>query len=204
MVQQLARDRLTWLPEVGIGYYAVLPGEAPDYFQHYAALEHSDIAKRLTQVRVEMLRRHWDRPGTVLDVGVGAGTFVDALPDCKGFDIQPAAVRWLQARGAFVNPYTDPVQVACFWDSLEHIPDPAAILANVQRYAMVALPIFDDAAHVLRSKHFKPSEHCWYFTQGGLLTFMAAHGWRVLEINDYETKIGREGIKSYAFERVMP
>ena len=203
MVQQLAGDRLTWLPEVGIGYFEVAQDGAPDYFEHYAALEHTDIAKRLTAARVDMLRRH-NPGGIVVDVGVGAGTFVDAVPGCFGYDIQPAAVRWLHQRDRFLNPYREKVAIACFWDSLEHIPDPAPILANVTRHALIALPIFDDVQHVMRSKHYKPAEHCWYFTQGGLLTFMAAHGWRVLEINDYETQIGRDGIKSYAFERVMP
>jgi len=33
---------------------------------------------------------------------------------------------------------------------------------------VAALPIFEGLQDVLRSKHFKPGEHVWYFTEPGL------------------------------------
>ena len=75
------------------------------------------------------------------------------------------------------------------------------MLDNIRQRVLVSLPIFRDVAHVLSSKHYKPGEHVFYFTEPGFLFFMREHGWRVIETNDYETKIGREDIKSYAFKR---
>lgn len=172
------------------------------YFANYQRLADTDIGRRLTAARVAMLHRHWDAdPAHVVDIGIGAGTFVEAA-GCMGYDINPAGIAWLKERGAFRDPYAREVDGACCWDSLEHMPDPAAFLARIRWRLLVSLPIFRDAEHALRSKHYKPGEHLWYWTERGLLWFMAMHGWDLVESNDNETWIGREDIRSYAFARV--
>jgi hypothetical protein len=193
------RGPLRWLPDHGIGYHP-LEGSPPDYFQHYAALDATHTARRLNYARMQMLNRHWIGPAdAVVDIGIGSGAFVE-LAQCKGFDVQPAGIEWLQRRGRFVDPYKEGVRVACFWDSLEHIPDPAPLLSKVTQLAFVSLPVFRDLDHLLASKHFKPAEHCWYFTDAGFRLFMRSHGWEYIEKNDFESAIGRDGILSYAFE----
>jgi hypothetical protein len=196
----LRKDRLQWLPELGLGFYPVSaqPYDAA-YFANYAALADTDIGRRLNAARVAMVARHWE--GLVVDIGIGAGTFVDSRSGTKGYDVNPVGVAWLKARGLFVDPYAKPVDVVTTWDALEHILDPAPLLANVRRWVFVSLPIFHNVAHVMGSKHYKPSEHAWYFTDSGFRSFMAALGWRCVEVNDEETQIGREDIKSYAFRR---
>ena len=193
--------RLQWLEDIGIGYYHVTDDPyGAEYFDNYAKLADTDIGRRLNAARVSMLFRHWGDPSGVVDIGIGAGTFVEAA-NIKGFDINPVGVAWLKERGRFHDPYAEPVDVAVFNDSLEHILNPAPLLANVRHRVLVSVPIFRDVEHVLRSKHFKPSEHAWYFTERGFLWFMDAHGWKVVETNDYESVIGREDIKSFAFAR---
>jgi hypothetical protein len=39
-----------------------------------------------------------------------------------------------------------PVDVACFWDSLEHIHNPTPLLQNVRRWVFTSLPIFRNLA----------------------------------------------------------
>ena len=39
----------------------------------------------------------------------------------------------------------------------------------VERLVFLCLPLFTGPEHVLRSKHFRPEEHCWYWTRDGLL-----------------------------------
>ena len=53
----------------------------------------------------------------------------------------------------------------------------------------------------MQSKHFKPNEHVWYFTDWGLRLWFEEQGFDCLETNYDETNIGREGINSYVFRR---
>lgn len=203
MWNSLRARRLQWLPELGLGFFDVTASaEAAGYFPHYVQLAATDIGRALNAARVAMLLRHWPSGHGVVDIGIGAGTFVESVPECRGYDVNPDGVAWLRERGLFVDPYRELIDVACMWDVLEHLHDPTPLLANVRHLVITSLPIFRDGDHVLSSKHYKPSEHVFYFTEPGLLWFMDLHGWRCVEVNDEETRIGREDIKSYAFERV--
>ena len=107
---------------------------------------------------------------------------------------------WLHANGRYKHPnFGWPAMT--FWDSLEHIPDPEAALKNVGDWAFVSMPIYKDQADCLKSKHFKPGEHIWFFTDWGFIDWMDRQGFEMMERNDIESKLGREGILSYAFRR---
>jgi Methyltransferase domain len=208
-ISQIGRGRLLldsfaklhWLPEAGIGWYPVEanPYNA-EYWDKYRALDSTASGDALTACRVSLVRSHWRGP--VVDVGIGGGRFVQDHHDAFGFDINPSAVAWLKGRKRYCDPHSNSIEAATFWDSLEHIHDPAPILENVRRFVFVSLPIFDDVAHVLRSKHFKPAEHCWYFTRTGFDRFMRRFGFRMVDHSTIEQSAGREDIESFAFERV--
>lgn len=87
------------------------------------------------------------------------------------------------------------------WDVLEHIEDFPAVIANVRDWLFLSLPIFRDADHALRSKHFKPNEHCWYFTRDGLVAAMSMCGFALVSESRVETELGREDIGTFAFRR---
>jgi hypothetical protein len=149
---------------------------------------------------VDLVRSH--TLDTCVDIGIGSGQFVDACSDCYGYDVSPQAEEWLERRGRWFDPYDRRFPVATFWDSLEHIPDPEPILSNVARWAFVAMPIYRDVQHVVQSKHFRPGEHCWYFTRDGLIGFMAEYGFECVLHDTRESLLGREDIHSFAFKRV--
>ena len=153
-------------------------------------------------MRVEMVRRY--TKGIVVDIGVGGGRFVREMPRAVGYDINPHAVEWLRQSRLWFDPYAEPVDTATFWDSLEHIHDPTALLANVRKFAFISTPIYKDCADALRSKHFKPQEHCWYFTVKGLQRFMERFGFRQVERTAMEQSAGRKQIETYAFQRGPP
>lgn len=192
---------LTWLEHRGVGYMP-LEGRPPydaAYFEKYRGYAATELGRALTQARVDLVWRHWQGP--VVDVGIGCGQFVEAHPAAVGFDVNPAGVAWLAKRGLYHDPRRHRYEAATFWDSLEHIANPAEILDNVDEFVFVALPIFADLAHVLRSKHFRPDEHAWYFTATGFVAFMHEHGFECLERNEVETTLGREDVHSFAFRR---
>jgi hypothetical protein len=100
-----------------------------------------------------------------------------------------------------VDPRYCEFPAASFWDSLEHINNPDQILQYITDYVFVSMPIYENAEHVLRSKHFRKDEHCLYFTKDGFVNWMAGKGFDLLEISDFESRLGREDILSFAFKR---
>jgi hypothetical protein len=104
----------------------------------YRDMDGTPVGMKLTAMRIEMVRRY--AKGMVVDIGIGGGRFVAALPgQSKGFDINPAAVDWLKGAGRWHDPYSEPCESATFWDSLEHIHDPTEhcwyfTVAGIQKF----------------------------------------------------------------------
>ena len=197
-------DSLQWFAELGIGYYPVAaPAESvygDDYFQKYEAYAATPLGEKLNVLRVGLVRRHYD--GELTDVGIGSGSFIAAMDgETKGYDISLPALKWLNRKGLFHNPYTRGARAVTMWDSMEHIENFPVLLGNVRYFVFMSLPIFTGLDHVLRSRHYRKNEHCWYFTEDGLLRLMARLGWALLESNDAETRAGRDGIGSFAFRK---
>lgn len=177
-----------------------------DYFAHYQKLDNTKMGALLTRARLDLVAKYC-APSDVVDIGIGGGRFVQESGGW-GYDVCADAVTWLKCAGLF-NRFKDPYDlrygpitaVSC-WDSLEHIPDPRALLSRVREWLFVSLPVFEDADDVLSSKHFKPGEHLWYFSSTGFINWCAEQGFECVEMNRVESDLGREGIMSFAFKRV--
>lgn len=202
LFDSLKTGRLAWLPELGFGFYEVEPGQPYDsaYFEKYRAMAATPMGAAITSARLDLVRRWWTGP--VVDIGIGCGTFVEAHGDARGYDVNPTALDWLHSTGRFCDPYRDAVDAITCWDSLEHIRDPGPLLAHARRWVFVSIPIFRSAEHAIASKHFRRDEHYLYFTEPGFERFMASQGFRLREADNIETLLGREDIRSFAFERV--
>ena len=150
--------------------------------------------------RVSFVGQHYR--GTLVDVGIGSGAFIEAREDTNGFDINPAGVAWLKKKCLWFNPYDCSFPAASMWDVLEHMSDPRPLLANVEEWLFLAVPLFDDAEHVLRSKHYRKDEHCWYYTRRGLLNLMKELGFKLSSESNMEVYAGREDIGAFAFKRI--
>lgn len=200
--QKHGTQGLVWLPELGMGYYPVKQSDMPydaAYFYRYLAQAFSGIGPELNAARIAFVDKHYQ--GELLDVGIGCGQFVSSRPNTVGFDVNPVGIEFLEANDKFLALYYEEVNAATFWDSLEHIENPSEAVARVKEWAFVSIPIFDGADHCLRSKHFRKDEHIWYFTHDGIINWFKHQGFECVEFNDMETKIGREGIMTYAFKR---
>jgi hypothetical protein len=157
------------------------------------------------QARFDFVERHYK--GRLVDIGIGSGAFIELRRARKrmtwGYDVSRAGIKWLDDRALLVDPYLVSFEAMSLWDVLEHIPDFQSLLANVSDWLFLSLPIFRDADHALRSKHFKPDEHCWYFTRDGLVFAMKACGFDLVSENTMETELGREDIGTFAFQRAI-
>jgi Methyltransferase domain len=155
------------------------------------------------QARFNFVEQHYR--GVLIDVGIGSGAFIELRRARRrttyGYDVNPAGIAWLEERSLFVDPHLVSFEAATLWDVLEHISDFQSLLANISEWLFVSLPIFRDYEHALRSKHFKPAEHYWFFTRDGLVFAMKACGFSLVSENTIETELGREDIGTFAFRR---
>lgn len=214
-------EHFTWHPEAGYGTLFMPPSpSAPSskrpalydrqYWLEYQRRDATFAGAALTAARLRMVRRHvcanpYDRPPIteLTDFGIGGGRFMlVAGLLARGYDINPCAVRWLKSLERWVPWYRTEHPVATFWDSLEHLRDPAKALRRCTGHVFVSLPVFVSREDVLASRHFKPGEHLWYFTPDGFVDYMRLQGFECLEHNDMETQLGRSSIGSFAFRRI--
>lgn len=192
-------DTFLWSEELGRGWHTrpAMRYEG-QYFAHYQKLDNTQMGGLLTKARCELVDKHMPDHFAV-DIGIGGGRFVTEHGG-DGYDVCEDAIKWLGDN--FVDPYKTSIYAATCWDSLEHIPEPEKLLARVEKWLFVSMPVYDDMPDVLQSKHYKPGEHVHYFTRDGFLRWCAEQGFECVEMNRVESDLGREGIMSFAFKRV--
>lgn len=171
------------------------------YLAKCAGYEGSDIAERINAARIAMVDRYAEGCA-VLDIGVGSGEFVRRRPNTFGYDINPAAMAWLKASRRWSEAF-DSFTAFCFWDVLEHVPEPETYFRPMPAgsYVFVSIPVFADLARIRTSRHYRPGEHLYYFTAQGFMDWMAMHGLLCLERRDDETRAGRDSILSFVFRK---
>lgn len=192
---------LKWCQSLGIGY---LPSRGYDYgevyWHKYIEYINNGIGARLTSFRKGFILDNIGRPENLCDVGIGSGQFIESI-GCKGFDINPFAREWLVKHAILGDPYQEPFTTLSFWDVLEHIDDPSPLLLKTKQVFM-SIPINTDVHMCLKSKHLRPDEHIWHFTEDGIKTFMCFFGFTLVDQSDEEIRIGRENILSYYFTKI--
>jgi SAM-dependent methyltransferase len=161
-------------------------------YADYFAAEHR-IALNKARQRIQQLREAGLPEGArTLDVGCADGTFVDyALAqgfDAYGVEVSqdalrhaPEAVRDRIFDSLETAAHKGPFACITFWDVLEHLPDPFAVLRAASALLApgglmgVVVPVIDNvnARLVPRSwDQYKPPEHLWYFSRRSLTTVL--------------------------------
>jgi hypothetical protein len=193
---------LIWWPQRGYGY---LPPDVKfeyknDYIDKYREYEEKAATIKLNNIRRELVDTHIHND-LLIDFGCGAGTFLKGRPNTMGYDLVPEVVAWLKDKRLYNDPYLTVSRNVSFWDSFEHIVNPKGILNKISHYVFISTPIYENVEGVLKSKHYKPNEHLWYFTSEGLIKYLDDSEFECLFHDDLEYVIGREGIGSFVFKR---
>ena len=154
--------------------------------------------------RMRVVRRHFARPGRVLDVGCAAGYFLQVMREhgwqVTGLEpsdaIRPQAEERLgkeHVQAGLLGQIELPrasFDLVTMWDVIEHIPDVVAaaravreLLAPGGKFLIETQDVDSLAARVLgpRWQHYKHAEHIYHFQRRTLATVLERAGFRVLE-----------------------
>lgn len=178
---------------------------AEAYWQHYVDIEGGEIAKKINAGRVALVNDHIGAMQTVLDVGIGSGEFIKNRPNTFGTDVNRIALDWLKKQKKLGE--IDKFSAFTFWDVLEHIAEPNRQYFRHMPdncFLFTCLPVFTDLTKIRKSKHYKPDEHLYYWSEDGFVSWMAEYRFRLLDLRKFETEAGRESITSFAFKRDLP
>lgn len=174
-----------------------------EYFKHYEELAGSATANKINNGRIQFTNKH-ARGFPMLDIGIGSGEFIEKRgKNTFGYDINPKAVRWLKQRELFREDFMS-FRAFTFWDVLEHVGNPGIYLDRIPKgaYLFTSLPIFRNLKEVTSSKHYKPGEHLYYWTEQGFIEWMRKYGFKLMDASGFEMAAGRESIRSFAFKRL--
>lgn len=175
------------------------------YFDAFLALENQEIARKINAGRIDLVNKYMGAGGHVVDVGIGSGEFIKNRQNTFGHDVNPKAKAWLKEQLKLAPPF-DHCRAFTFWDVLEHIEKPNDYFRRMPDgcHLFACLPVFSDLERVRESKHYKPNEHFYYWTEQGFVDWLALYRFRLLEKQTFETEAGRDSITSFAFVRNLP
>lgn len=134
--------------------------------------------------RLATLARFTPPPATLLEVGSGYGLFLDAARlagyTVRGVELSHTAADHARGQldldvfcGQLADAPTEPADVICAFDTIEHVPDPLEFLRAVRsRFAaggtvILTLPYADSLPARLLHSHWwtlKPEQHITHFT----------------------------------------
>jgi hypothetical protein len=198
--------KLIWDVEAARGMCSVKPDHSiydEPYFSKFTSWGERPVGKLLNEARVSLVNRHVGR-SIVLDYGCGACSFVRmrGVEVTRGYDIMAYSTERLRGLDALVRK-SDKISAFTFWDSFEHLENPAEVLSSRPRFVFMSIPIFAGPSDVISSKHWKPGEHYWYFTERGLVGYMADLGYDLIERSRIEECYTREGIGTFVSQQKL-
>lgn len=155
--------------------------------ERYSAIDRN--VRLLSIKRLRVLEAFSSR-GRLLDFGCGTGRFVEAAKwhgwDASGCDVIDGPGRLPPEECADRG-----WDVVTFFDSLEHLPDPAgtvkalgaeAVMVSVPNCAMPT----NEEWFMNTYKHRRPGEHLYHFSQDGLIGFFRQLGYQCVMISCFE------------------
>ena len=154
-------------------------------------------AEHLRFSRLAKMVRQYTKPGAYLDLGCGAGGFLDVMNTSygRGFDVGQSGMR--KSRNGFeieTGNFFDLQDKARFtdgaysfvtaFDVFEHLPDLPLYLEQLHRmiqvdgHLVVTVPNVDSMAAKMTGEHWNMIllEHLWYFSPKTLRRILERHG----------------------------
>ena len=170
------------------------------YISYYE--EKTDRTIKLGYQRMGWVLGMMDRmPDSVLEIGYGTGSFIEAahitgVTDCAGCDIAdyplPPGVRFLDWEQALAHEW----DLVAMFDVLEHIPDLSFLARLKARHLALAVPYcrFRELGAAGEEwfrgwRMLLPNEHLHHFDRESLTALLSHHGWECVNLNTFEDGI---------------
>jgi SAM-dependent methyltransferase len=209
--------------QCGLGHTSPEPEDLSGYYgPAYYGGRHSFTARYCTARRVRMLRDATKRPGKILDIGCGDGSFLSGAAE-QGWSVtgteMGGAAELSKKIGIDVRDSLEdtrdraPFDAITMWHTLEHFRDPKAIVTGVREQLaddgvfIVAVP---DAAGLqatfFKGKwfHLDVPRHLYHFTRGSLDGLLRGSGFAVERWHHQELELDVFGWLQSALNTVFP
>lgn len=153
--------------------------------------------------RFAAVRKHFTNPARVLDVGCAAGYFLSIAKEngwnCTGVEVSPLVGKFARERyqldvrqGTLLeqNFNNERFDLITFWDVVEHLPDPIAVLRRARQLLAPNGKILIETQNVNsrfarwmgpKWHHYKHAEHIFHFNPETIKKLTAAAGFKVIE-----------------------
>ncbi len=176
-------------------------GGVPDGYFDYLGSER--LLRDEYEARLALIRRHC-RSGRLLEVGCATGGFLEIARkafEVQGLDVSEFAANEARRKGLDVSCGTlldsatldldPPCDVIALFDTIEHLPEPAATLERAQARlspgGTLVLSTGDAESPLARitGKRWRlmtPPQHLWFFGKKSLTTLLERLGFEVLAV----------------------
>ncbi len=153
--------------------------------------------------RFPVVRRRFERPGRVLDVGCAAGFFLAVAKEhgwkCTGVEPSPVMARFARERyglevheGSLLEQRlpAGAFDLVTFWDVVEHLPEPLPVLREARRLLAPGGTLLVETQNVAslfarllgrRWQHYKHAEHIYHFDPRTIRRLLGDAGFDVEE-----------------------
>lgn len=206
----------------GLGHTDPVPADLARYYgEAYHGTRHGITDQFCAQRRLRLLNSHASRPGRLLDIGCGDGTFLETAR-VHGWDVvgteQVGATHRASAKGIEIRSDlktlagSTPFDAATLWHSLEHVADPLGTLVELRTMLhnnavlIVAVPdsrglqarLFGD-----RWFHLDVPRHLYHFDNRSLSSLLSFAGFQIQATRSCEFEYDLFGWVQSALDRVI-
>lgn len=179
LFETFSSQEFKWLPDLQIGYYQTTNMDYNDVEETLFAV---DFVNKYTKL-------------DILDIHCGDMYFSTHRENTYSYDLSGLHTDELVQRKLFRHPFKGANSVA-FFDTLQKIQDPRLHLSGAKEYIFISCPVFNTLDEIFVYFNEHKNKYFWYWTQTGLLNFMSAFGFELIE-----SKIDKDNIGLFAFKQ---
>lgn len=151
-----------------------------DYAARYRERATSELGRKIYESRWGLIEKYCHGNLRLLDYGCASGAFHQSSKNgfkAEGYDVNKS-YGFNQTPVGYFN-------IVTMWDSIEHMHEPWTwIKEHMPQWLFLSTPNLESVkGPVSEWKHYRPSEHVYYFDRHSLAFHLDAAGYDIVEFN---------------------